>query len=500
MHTQVVSISQSLQINEAGAFVISIDEQGQLCALGQTLPEESQIYIQQRFDEKDISGKLASTHLLFSVPESPTGRIIVIGRGDTETPLTTLKASKLVDATAKFIAKLPYAVALSASGLINSALPENWWLKQLVMALHAKQYQFSATKPSADTPAEGLLSQLFWVTEGDQADALALAAAQGDAIGAASNYAKELGNMPPNIATPTYLAQQAEALAEDGTFTCKVYDEKELEAMGAGSFVSVAKGSSEPGKIIVLSYQGAADKDEAPHMLLGKGITFDTGGISLKPGARMDEMKYDMCGAASVLATMQAVKALKPSINIIGMVTSAENMPSGHASKPGDVVTSLSGKTIEILNTDAEGRLVLCDAMTLGIREYAPASIVDIATLTGACMAALGKVNSGLFTTDDSLADELKHAAADSNDKVWQLPLEEDYQSLLDSNFADMANIGGPLAGATTAACFLARFAEETPWAHLDIAGSAWDGAGTSKGSTGRPVPLLCQYLLNKAS
>lgn len=500
MHTQVVSISKSLQITEAGAFVVSIDDKGQLCALGQTLAEESQEYIQQRFDDKDINGKFASTHILFSVPEAHSKRIIIIGRGDKTEPLNALKASKLVDSMAKAIAKLPYPVALSACGLSNDSLAEDWWLRQLLMAIHANQYQFSETKPSLETNTEALLSELFWVTENDQAETLTVAASQGDAIGAATSYAKELGNMPPNIATPSYLAEQAQAMAEDGTFTCKVYDEQELKDMGAGSFVSVAKGSSEPGKIIILSYQGASNKDEAPHMLLGKGITFDTGGISLKPGARMDEMKYDMCGAASVLATMQAVKVLKPAINIIGMVTSAENMPSGHASKPGDVVTSLSGKTIEILNTDAEGRLVLCDAMTLGIKEYSPASIVDIATLTGACMAALGKVNSGLFTTDENLASELKTAAVDSNDKVWQLPLEDDYQPLLDSNFADMANIGGPLAGATTAACFLARFAEETPWAHLDIAGSAWDGAGTSKGSTGRPVPLLCQYLLNKVS
>jgi len=233
-------------------------------------------------------------------------------------------------------------------------------------------------------------------------------------------------------------------------------------------------------------------------MILGKGITFDTGGISLKPGLGMDEMKYDMCGAASVLGTMQALLTLKPAINVIGMITSAENMPAGHASKPGDVVASLSGKTIEILNTDAEGRLVLCDALTYGIDNFKPASIVDIATLTGACMAALGRVNSGLFTTDEALAGELQNAASHSGDKVWRLPLEDDYQELLDSNFADIANIGGPLAGATTAACFLSRFTEGTPWAHLDIAGTAWNTGGKTKGATGRPVPLLVNYLLAK--
>ena len=305
--------------------------------------------------------------------------------------------------------------------------------------------------------------------------------------------------MPPNICTPTYLAEQAEALAEEtGLIETIIIDEAELDAMGAGAFVSVSKGSTEPGKFIIMKYQGAKDANEAPHLILGKGITFDTGGISLKPGAGMDEMKYDMCGAASVLGTMTALTELKPNINIIGMITTAENMPAGNASKPGDVVTTLSGKTVEILNTDAEGRLVLCDALTYAIDNLKPASIVDIATLTGACMMALGTVNSGLFTEDESLATELQKAAVDSHDKVWRLPLEDDYQEQLDSNFADIANIGGRLAGSTTAACFLARFTEGQSWAHLDIAGTAWHSGGKNKGSTGRPVPLLVNYLLNK--
>jgi leucyl aminopeptidase len=320
---------------------------------------------------------------------------------------------------------------------------------------------------------------------------------KGAAIGAGISFAKELANMPPNICTPTWLAENAVTLTQDQALETTILDEDQLAEMGAGAFVSVSKGSSEPGKIIVMQYRGADDPNAAPHMILGKGITFDTGGISLKPGLKMDEMKYDMCGAASVLGTMKAILALKPKVNVLAIVTSAENMPAGNASKPGDVVTSLSGKTIEILNTDAEGRLVLCDALTYGINNYKPASIVDIATLTGACMAALGEVNSGLFTTDEAMAEQLQTAAQYSNDKVWRLPLEEEYQDLIDSNFADIANIGGPLAGATTAACFLSRFTEGTPWAHLDIAGTAWVG-GKAKGATGRPVSLLVNYLLNK--
>lgn len=311
-------------------------------------------------------------------------------------------------------------------------------------------------------------------------------------------FAKKLGDMPPNVVTPSYLADEADKLATlSNNLTTKILDEDQMEELGMGSFLSVAKGSIEPGKIICMEYM-AGKAGDAPHVLVGKGITFDTGGISLKPGAGMDEMKYDMCGAASVLGTMLAIIELELPINFVGVVAAAENMPSGHASKPGDIVTAMNGTTIEILNTDAEGRLVLCDALSYTIDTYKPASIVDIATLTGACMAALGRVNSGLFSTDEDLVNELLSASNTSRDTVWRLPLEDEYQELLDSNFADIANIGGPLAGATTAACFLSRFTEGQKWAHLDIAGTAWNSGGKAKGATGRPVPLLVNYLANK--
>ena len=269
-----------------------------------------------------------------------------------------------------------------------------------------------------------------------------------------------------------------------------------MEAMGAGAFVSVAKGSVEPGKLIIMKYTGT-DQDAPYHMVLGKGITFDSGGISLKPGAKMDEMKYDMCGAASVMGTMQAIVELQPEMNIIGMITSAENLPAGNASKPGDVVTSLSGKTIEILNTDAEGRLVLCDALTY-IDQYNPETVVDVATLTGACIIALGNHATGLLANNDELANELLAAGERAGDRAWRLPLWDEYQSQLDSNFADMANIGGRPAGTITAACFLSRFAKDYRWAHLDIAGTAWH-SGKAKGSSGRPVPMLVDYLMSYA-
>lgn len=476
---------------QASCIVVTLDQSGKLSDAAKAIDSASSGFIQARIDAKDITGKSGETLLLPAVNGVKAERVLLVGSGK-ETPKASA-ALKIMKAIAAATAKLDGDIALALSELASAELPETWWAEQTAVAYGNALYRFTETKSKAtDDEAPRAPGGLIWL--GSDVSA---ALNKGDAIAQGVSYAKELGNMPPNICTPTYLAQQAEQLGADGALQVTILDEAELEKMGAGAFVSVAKGSSEPGKMIIMKYQGAADANAPAHMILGKGITFDTGGISLKPGLKMDEMKYDMCGAASVLGTMKAVLALKPAVNIIGMITSAENMPAGHASKPGDVVTSLSGKTIEILNTDAEGRLVLCDALTYGIDNLKPASIVDIATLTGACMAALGEVNSGLFTQDESMAGELQTAANWSCDKVWRLPLEEDYQSLLDSNFADIANIGGPLAGATTAACFLSRFTEGTPWAHLDIAGTAWTG-GAAKGATGRPVSLLVNYLLAK--
>ena len=484
-------VSQSSAADvQASCIVVTLDQTGKLSEAASAINSAAKGFLQSRIDAGDISGKLAETLLLPGVTGIGAERVLMVGSGDK--PQNVTSAIKILDAIAAATSKLPGRIALDINELANEAVSEAWWAEQTAMAYGRAQYRFTATKPEAeDAPKQA--EEILWIG-GDVAAELA----KGEAIAQGVNYARDLGNLPGNICTPSYLAEQAEALAANDQVETVIIDEDQMEAMGAGAFVSVAKGSIEPGKLIIMKYQGADDPDEAPHIILGKGITFDTGGISLKPGAKMDEMKYDMCGAASVLGAMQAVVALQPKRNIIGMITSAENMPSGHASKPGDVVTSLSGKTIEILNTDAEGRLVLCDALTYGIDNFKPASVVDIATLTGACMAALGGVNSGLFTQDETLANELQVAARYSNDKVWRLPLEDDYQELLDTNFADMANIGGPLAGATTAACFLARFTEGTPWAHLDIAGTAWGGAGKSKGASGRPVPLLVNYLLAK--
>jgi len=478
---------------QAACIVVTIDQSGKLSDAAQAIDDASNGFLSQRYEAGDIAGKSGETLLLPGVAGIAAERVLLVGTGK-EAPKASA-ALKILKAIAGATAKRSGSVALSISELTSEELPESWWAEQTAIAYAHATYKFTETKAQPEE-APKQAEAVEWLSTSDSA-AIEAALLKGAAIGEGINFAKELGNMPPNICTPTWLAEQAIALTADSSLETLILDQEKLAEMGAGAFYSVAKGSSEPGKIIVMQYKGAENADEAPHMVLGKGITFDTGGISLKPGAKMDEMKYDMCGAASVFGTVKALLALKPKINVLAMVTSAENMPAGHASKPGDVVTSLSGKTIEILNTDAEGRLVLCDALTYGIDNYQPASIVDIATLTGACMAALGSVNSGLFTQDEDMAAQLQTAADYSQDKVWRLPLQEEYQELLDSNFADMANIGGPLAGATTAACFLSRFTEGTPWAHLDIAGTAWDG-GAAKGATGRPVSLLVNYLLNK--
>ncbi|BBI59503.1 hypothetical protein HSBAA_08090 [Vreelandella sulfidaeris] len=358
-------------------------------------------------------------------------------------------------------------------------------------------YRFDQFK-SSPAPAFSLTKLTLFISDTDAVAQVKQGALVGNAIGQGINYTRTLGNLPANICTPRYLAEQAEQLGRDskGALEVDILDEEALEALGAGSLLSVGRGSKEPTRLIVMKYQGADSADEAPHVLIGKGITFDTGGISLKPGEGMDEMKFDMCGAASVFGTVKAVLSIKPKLNLVFIVAAAENMPDGHATKPGDIIKTLKGLTVEVLNTDAEGRLVLCDALTYAER-FTPASVVDIATLTGAVIVGLGHHATGLLSNDDDLALDLLDAGEGAWDRAWHLPLWDEYQEQLDSNFADLANIGGRPAGTITAACFLSRFADHFPWAHLDIAGTAWH-SGKQKGATGRPVGLLTQYLLDR--
>jgi leucyl aminopeptidase len=360
-----------------------------------------------------------------------------------------------------------------------------------VLAAADATYVYVTTKPKAEARSVRQLV-LGLPDSGAAADAFA----QASATVAGIELAKEWGNRPSNHATPTMLGEAARELAALPRIQCEVLGPKEVAKLGMGSFMGVAQGSDEPLRFIVLRYQGAA-KSAAPVVLVGKGITFDTGGVSIKPAADMDEMKYDMCGAASVLGVFRALGEIRPAINVVGLIPSCENMVSGRALKPGDVVTSMSGQTIEVLNTDAEGRLVLCDALTYAQR-FSPRAVIDIATLTGACVVALGGVRSGLFSSDDALADALSEAGERALDRCWRMPLDDDYAEGLKTSYADVANIGGRAGGAVTAAKFLQRFATDFPWAHLDIAGTAWK-SGAAKGSTGRPVGLLLAYLLAQA-
>ena len=364
----------------------------------------------------------------------------------------------------------------------------------LVGAVTDTTYTYRHTKPSA--PAAPALERVTLLAERATAKSVQAGLARGQGVAAGVTLARECANRPGNHCTPTYLAEQARKLGKSHGFKVEVLERKDCEKLGMGSFLAVSQGSYEPPKFIVLRYDGAP-KSEPPVVLVGKGITFDTGGISIKPAADMDEMKFDMGGAASVLGTFRALGELKPAVNVVGLIPSCENMPSGRSMKPGDVVTSMSGQTIEVLNTDAEGRLILCDALTYAAR-FKPAAVVDIATLTGACVVALGHHRSGLFTADDELADRLLAAGGAALDPAWRMPLDDEYEEALKSNFADMGNVGGRAGGAITAAMFLRKFANGYRWAHLDIAGTAWK-SGAAKGATGRPVPLLTHFVLSHA-
>ncbi len=378
--------------------------------------------------------------------------------------------------------------------LVGGAELDEQHAEAVVTAAADATYLYRHTKPSAPQPSK--LAKLTLVCSKGQAKAVQAGLVRGQAVSAGVTLARDLANRPGNHCTPSYLAEQAKKLGKAHDLKVDVLDRKEIEKLGMGAFLAVAQGSHEPPRFIVARYNGAA-KTQAPVVLVGKGITFDTGGISIKPAAEMDEMKFDMGGAASVLGTLRAVAELKPKLNLVVIVPTCENMPDGRAIKPGDVVTSMSGQTIEILNTDAEGRLILCDALTYAER-FKPAVVIDVATLTGACVVALGKLNSGLFSPDDALAGELLAASQAALDPAWRMPLDEEYAEGLKSNFADMGNVGGREGGAITAALFLKKFTAKYRWAHLDIAGTAWK-SGAAKGSTGRPVALLTHFVLSQA-
>ncbi len=415
-------------------------------------------------------------------------RLVVAAAGG-----TTVKAFK--NAVASGLSALKTLGAKHAAVVLASGTVTEQHAEAVALAAADAAYQYRETKPSAQ-PAPAL-AKVTLVCGKAEAKDIQRGLVRGAAIAEGVTFAKSLANLPGNRCTPTYLGEQAKGLGKAHGLKVDVLDRKQIEKLGMGSFLAVAQGSAEPPRFIVARYDGAA-KSQAPVVLVGKGITFDTGGISIKPAAEMDEMKYDMGGAASVLGTLRAIAELKPKVNLVVIVPTCENMPSSTAVKPGDVVTSMSGQTIEILNTDAEGRLILCDALTYAER-LNPACVVDVATLTGACVIALGNHNSGLFSPDDALADQLLAASKNAIDPLWRLPLDEEYDEALKSNFADMANVGSRAGGAITAAKFLQRFTAKYRWAHLDIAGTAWK-SGAAKGATGRPVGLLTHFVLAQAA
>ncbi|NKB76632.1 MAG: leucyl aminopeptidase [Gammaproteobacteria bacterium] len=391
------------------------------------------------------------------------------------------------------------AASINAADLaIFDGLPETMSAysaaRNTIESVGESLYQYTATRSDKKKPSP--LKKISLVVAKEQSKETRRAVTQGRAIAHGVHTARTLADLPGNICTPTYLAKQAKDLQKTHSIKTKIVEEAEMKRLKMGSFLSVSRGSREPAKLIVMEYSGGK-KGQKPVVLVGKGLTFDAGGISLKPAGGMDEMKYDMCGGASVFGALVAASEMDLKLNVVGIVPASENMPDGAANKPGDVVTSMLGKTIEILNTDAEGRLILCDALTYAER-FKPAAVVDIATLTGACVVALGEHASGLFSNCDSLAEEIEKAGQVAGDRAWRLPVWDDYSKQLKSNFADLANIGGKGAGAVTAACFLKHFANNFDWAHLDVAGTAWKSGG-AKGATGRPVPLLVEFLINRA-
>ena len=452
-------------------------------------------FISKLLSRGDITGEIGDSLMLHDVPSLKAERVLLVGCGKMS-EITHQKYHNIMNnaSTALSSANIKNAV-ISLADLDNKVLSNSMQIRLGTEALHQTNYRFSElAKDKAPTLTKVALHFADKRTAAMKKAKLALQI--GNAIGKGRNTSRDLGNLPGNICTPTYLAKQATNY--DKTYPklkTTVLNQKEMEKLGMGSLLSVSKGSRTPPKFIVMQYNGGKKADR-PYVLVGKGVTFDSGGISIKPGAQMDEMKFDMCGAAGVMGTMVSVNELKLPINVVAIVPSVENMPDGAASKPGDIVTSMSGQTIEILNTDAEGRLILCDALTYS-EKFKPKAVIDVATLTGACVIALGAHPAGLLSNQQKLADQILAAGTESGDRAWQMPLWEDYQDQLKSNFADMANIGGREAGTVTAACFLSRFTKKLNWAHLDIAGVAWHG-GAKKGSTGRPVPLLTQYLMER--
>lgn len=486
---------------QTNCVIVGVYESNELSAAAQAIDEVSAGYISNILKRGDLDGKLDATLMLHNVPGTQCERVLLVGLGK-KAEFAEKQYCKAVRASIKAAAASGAVDAVSyLAELAVTKQDVRWKVARLAEVVLDATYRFDAIKRKKEASEEksakkGIKKLVIVVADSKQTADAESGLSDGKALASGVSLAKDLGNLPPNVCNPTYLAEQAVKLGKNYGFKVTILERDKLEKLGMGSFLGVTQGSEQPPKFIVMEHL-KGKKSQKPVVLVGKGITFDTGGISLKPGAEMDEMKYDMCGAASVLGTFKTIGEMDLPLNVVGLIPTCENMPDGRATRPGDVLTSMSGLTIEVLNTDAEGRLILCDALTYAER-YEPAAVVDVATLTGACVIALGHHATGLFSNNDVLAKELLHAGETAMDRAWHMPMWDDYQPQLDSNFADIANIGGRAAGSITAACFLSRFTKKYDWAHLDIAGTAWK-SGKEKGGTGRPVPLLTEFLVARA-
>jgi leucyl aminopeptidase len=476
--------------------VVGVFESRKLTPSGELLDKASEGFITDVLRHGDMEGKTGSTLILHKVRGTLCDRVLLVGLGK-EKEFRDKEFRNVLRSTVKSLQETGAAdAALFLAEVAVKKRDMRWKIRQMATAVLDASYRFDQFKSKKPETLPKLNKVTLIVERRSDIAAADQALKQGVAIGEGVGLARTLGNLPPNVCHPSYLAEEAKRMAVALDLECEILDTAAMEKLGMHSLLAVAQGSQQVPKLIVLNYRGGK-AGEKPVVLVGKGVTFDTGGISLKPAPDMDEMKFDMCGAAGVLGTLHATASLKLPLNLVVIVPAVENMPGGGATRPGDIVTSMSGQTIEILNTDAEGRLILCDALTYAER-FEPDTIIDVATLTGACVVALGSIASGLFANTDKLAHELLAAGEVAHDRAWQMPLWDDYQDLLKSPFADMGNIGGRWGGAITAACFLARFTKKYNWAHLDVAGTAYK-SGADKGATGRPVPLLTHYLIERA-
>ena len=488
-------------ISAKGSAIFGVYDDKNISNLAKHFNNKDVAKFKDMIKKSSFEGKINQSLCMYDVSNSKLDKVYLVGLGE-KNKFNEKKFLKSIIYVSNLCKKeniknifLDLDVLMS-----NKKINIDWAIRNISIQINGIDYLYSETKNKTKSKTNYKVSKIIFLctsVKSQYKTKLKKYFIQGSAISNGIKLAKKLGDLPSNICTPTYLAKSAVALGkENKKLNIQIHNEKEMKAMGMNCLLSVGNGSEEPSKLITIKYSGA-NKNEKPIVLVGKGITFDTGGISIKPSNGMDEMKYDMCGAASVLGTMKAISDLNLKINLVGVIASAENMPSGSATNPGDVVTTMSGQTVEILNTDAEGRLVLCDALTY-VSKFKPKHVIDIATLTGAVLVALGKVASGVLSNDDKLTAKLKNSSNISHDYIWELPMWEEFQSELDSNFADIANIGKRYAGTITAACFLSRFTEDYSWAHLDIAGTAWN-EGANKGGTGRPVSLLTHFILENA-